>query len=182
MPETHRLSYFGDPTLVSVFVELLDEEGVATHEESISVADQARRDPTGQEPLSLLVSGDHDLATDSIARAITTFSGRFPGRAEVHDDGRMPTRHLVRYVGNPSFVEDFIDLLSSEQIEVSEPEADDDWPSVDQQVAQDSGQRVSVEMWVLGWGDISVGISAAIAEFQSRHPGQAEIRDEQEGP
>jgi hypothetical protein len=72
-------------------------------------------------------------------------------------------------------------LLSSERIEVSEPEADDDWPSVDQQVAQASGQRVSVEMWVLGSGDISLGISAAIAEFESRYPGQAEVRAEQEG-
>jgi hypothetical protein len=168
--------------LVSAFVRLLDEEGVATHEEAMSIGEQTRRDPLQEEPLIILASGGYGVAANAIAHAISEFGDRFPGRAQVHDDGRLPTSHQLSYVGNPAFVETFIDLLAVEDLGVYEPELDDDWPSVSEQLAQTSAEGAPISILTTGWGDINVGIRAAISKFYDRCPGQAEIRDEDEEP
>jgi hypothetical protein len=71
-------------------------------------------------------------------------------------------------------------LLAVEDLGVYEPELDDDWPSVTEQLAQTSAEGAPISIFTSGWGDINVGIRSAISKFDDRFPGQAEIRDEDE--
>jgi hypothetical protein len=182
VPEAHRISYVGDPSFVSAFVRLLNEEGVAIQEEAMSIAEQLRLDPRQEEPLSIVASGGYGVAADAISHAISEFAGRFPGRAQIHDDGWVPESHQLSYVGNPAFVETFIDMLTVEDLGVYEPEVDDDWPGVSEQLAQSNSASATISIRTSGAGDINVAIRAAIGKFYDRFPGQAEIRDEDEEP
>jgi hypothetical protein len=181
MREMHRLSYVGDPSLVSDFVRVLREEGVVTHEELVTIAEQIGRDPGHGEPLSILVSGGYGVTASSISRAISKFADEFPGRAQVRDDGSMPTSHDLAYIGNPALIETFIAMLSGEAVEVSEPEEDDDWPSVSEQLSRSDAKVAAITIHLIGSGDINAGIQAAISKFHQRFPDQARVCDADQG-
>jgi hypothetical protein len=91
----------------------------------------------------------------------------------------MPSSRQLSYTGNPALVEAFIDLLVGEELGVDEG---DDWPSLSEQLARTSAERGPILIRTGGWGDINVGIQAAISRFHDRFPGQAEIHDQDEGP
>jgi hypothetical protein len=93
MPETHRLSYVGDPSLISAFLRLLEEEGVRGEWDNPPIERREGSDLARHEPYSILARGQHDVATAGIERAITRFRHRFPGQADIHDDGQMPDTH-----------------------------------------------------------------------------------------
>jgi hypothetical protein len=176
VPEPHRISYVGDPSLVGAFIRLLNDQGVGTDEEPLSIAEQMRRDSAQAELLSILASGGYGVTANAIASAIGKFADRFPGRAQIHDDGRLPTHHQLSYTGNPALVEAFIDMLAGEELGVDEPDEDDDWPSVSEQLAQTSGEATPISILTGGWGDINVGIGPRSASSTTASPARQRSR------
>jgi hypothetical protein len=71
--------------------------------------------------------------------------------------------------------------LQDQDLSVDEPDGDDGWPSVSEQLA-DNAEGAPITIRATGWNDISLAIRSAFAKFQDRFPGQAAIRDQDETP
>lgn len=179
MPEPHRLSYMGDPALVESFLEILARHGLVHIPDAAPAATpEPGMDYDASDPYSIVASGSYDTASTDIAHAIADFTTRFPGRARIYDGGAMPSGGLLTFRGRHELIDDFYPLLAFEDVEVMDPQEDDDWASVDQQIEADPTGDAAIEMQVIGGKDLPRHVVAAVAAFLRQHPGQAEIEFE----
>ena len=176
MPEPHRLSYVGDPQLAGSFLEILSRHDlVHSRDQATEPVLEAGEEYDPSDPFSIVVGGNYDTAETDIARAIAEFTRRFPGRAHISDGGAMPSGGILTFHGRHALIDDLCRLLFLEDVEVSYPAPDDDWVSIEEQVAADPGGDAAIETRLIGWGDLRLPVAAAVAGFEQRYPGQARI-------
>lgn len=166
----------GDPRLVTPFLAILARNNL------VHIPDPAPpptlepgMDYDTSDPYSIVASGSYDTARTDIAHAIAAFTTRYPGRAHIYDGGAMPSGGVLTFRGRHELIDDLYRLLDLEQVEVLDPQPDDDWASVDQQIKADPVGEATIEMQVLGWKDLQRRIAAAVAAFLRQHPEQAQI-------
>ena len=84
MPDTHQLAYVGSPALASLFVQLLEEEGLTVEwtrpEETRSLSNFAQG-----VVVALAVEGTKDTLVAGVKTATAKFRGKFP-RTTIRDE------------------------------------------------------------------------------------------------